>query len=124
LTPEMCCDLTGDFSSSQTASLVYSRQTSGTEQHFGLFPGFIRKTKVTTLLMKGISFLLRFLLLFCFFSQRNGASLVAQMVKNLPAIQDTRVQSLGQESPLEKETATPSRILAWRIPRTEDSGKL
>ena len=46
------------------------------------------------------------------------------MVKNLPAIQDTRVQSLGQESPLEKETATPSRILAWRIPRTEDSGKL
>ena len=44
------------------------------------------------------------------------ASLVAQMVKNLPAMQATCVRSLGQEDPLEKEMATFSSILAWRIP--------
>ena len=42
-----------------------------------------------------------------------GASLVAQTVKNLPVIQETRVQSLGQEDPLEKEMTTHSSILAW-----------
>ena len=52
------------------------------------------------------------------------ASLVAQMVKNLPAMQETQVQSLGQEDPLEKETATHSSILAWGIPRTEEGGGL
>ena len=45
-----------------------------------------------------------------------GASLVAQMVKNLPAMWETRVQSLGWDDPLEKGMATRSRILAWRIP--------
>ena len=49
---------------------------------------------------------------------------VAQMVKNPPAIQETRVQSLGQENPLEKGSATHSRILAWRIPWTEEPGGL
>ena len=44
------------------------------------------------------------------------SSLVAQMVKNLPALRETQVQFLGQEDPLEKETATHSSILAWRIP--------
>ena len=44
------------------------------------------------------------------------------MVKNLPAMQDTQVQFLGQEDPLEKEMATHSSILAWRIPRTEEPG--
>ena len=44
-----------------------------------------------------------------------GAFLVAQVVKHLPAMQETRVQSLGQEDPLEKEMATHSSILAWRI---------
>ena len=53
-----------------------------------------------------------------------GASLVAQMVKNLPAIQETWVWSLGQEDPLEKGIATHSSILAWRIPWTEESGGL
>ena len=48
------------------------------------------------------------------------ASLVAHMVKNLPIMQDAWVQSLGQEDPLEKEMATHSSILAWRIPRTEE----
>ena len=42
------------------------------------------------------------------------------MVKNLPAMQETQVQSLGQEDPLEKESATHSSILAWRIPWTEE----
>ena len=46
------------------------------------------------------------------------ATLVAQSVKNLPAMQETWVQSLGQEDPLEKEKAAHSSILAWRIPWT------
>ena len=53
-----------------------------------------------------------------------GTSLVAQMVKNLPAKQETQVRSLGQEDPLEKETATHSSILAWEIPWTEEPGRL
>ena len=52
------------------------------------------------------------------------ASLVAQMVKNLPAVQETRVQSLGGEDPLEKEMATHFSILAWEIPWTEEPGGL
>ena len=46
------------------------------------------------------------------------------MVKNLPAMKDTWVRSLGQEDPLEKEMATPSSLLAWRIPWTEKPGRL
>ena len=46
------------------------------------------------------------------------------MVKNLPAMQGTQVQSVGQEDPLEKETATHSSILAWKIPLTEKPGRL
>ena len=49
-----------------------------------------------------------------------GASLVAQLVKNLPVIQETWVQSLSREDPLEKEMATHSSILAWKIPWTEE----
>ena len=49
---------------------------------------------------------------------------VAQTVKNLPAVQDTQVQSLGQEDPLEKGMATHSSILGWRIPWTEEPGGL
>ena len=44
--------------------------------------------------------------------------------KNLPVMQEIRVQSLGQEDPLEKEMATHSSILAWRIPWTEECGRL
>ena len=50
------------------------------------------------------------------------ASLVAQKVKNLPAMWETWVQSLGQENPLEKAKATLSSVLAWRIPWTEEPG--
>ena len=52
------------------------------------------------------------------------ASLVAQRVKRLPAMLETRVQSLGQEDPLQKEMATHSSILAWKIPWTEEPGGL
>ena len=50
--------------------------------------------------------------------------MVAQMVKNLPAMQETMVQSQGQEDPLEKEVATHSSILAWEIPWTARLGML
>ena len=49
---------------------------------------------------------------------------MAQTVKNLPAMPETRVQSLGQENPLEKGMATHSSILAWKIPWTEEPGRL
>ena len=49
---------------------------------------------------------------------------MAQMVKYLPAMQETQVQSLGGEDPLEKEMATHFSILAWRIPWTEEPGRL
>ena len=58
----------------------------------------------------------------CHWPNNNWASLVAQTVKNLPAMQETWVQSLGQEDPLEKGMANPSSILAWRIPWTEEPG--
>ena len=49
---------------------------------------------------------------------------MTQIVRNLPAIQETWVQSLGWEDPPEKEMTTHSNILAWRIPRTEEPGVL
>ena len=52
------------------------------------------------------------------------ASLVAQRLKHLPAMWETWVQSLGWEDPLEKEMATHSSILAWRVPWTEELGGL
>ena len=55
---------------------------------------------------------------------REGASLEAQLVKNLTAMQETGVRSLGQEDPLEKEMASHSRVLAWRIPWTEEPSGL
>ena len=53
-----------------------------------------------------------------------GASLVAQTVKRLPTMRKTRVQSLGQEDSLEKEMATHSSTLAWKIPWMEECGRL
>ena len=53
-----------------------------------------------------------------------GSSLVGQMVKNLPAMLETQVRSLGWEDPLEKGTTTHSSILAWRIPWTEEPGRI
>ena len=56
--------------------------------------------------------------------QYSWASLVAQLVKNPPAMWDTWVQFLGWGDPLEKEMATQSNILAWEIPWTENPGRL
>ena len=55
---------------------------------------------------------------------KNLGSLVSQMVKSLPAMWETRVRSLGQEDPLEKEMATRSSILGWKILWTEEPGGL
>ena len=71
------------------------------------------------------------LFLGCFFTSSSGrceedsseASLVVQLVKNLPPMQETWVRFLGQENLLEKEMAAHSSILAWRIPWTEESGR-
>ena len=51
-------------------------------------------------------------------------SLLAQMVKHLPTMQETQVQSLGREDPLEKKMATNSSTIAWKIPWTEECGRL
>ena len=59
--------------------------------------------------------------LFFFFSP--GTFLMAQTVKNLPAVRETQVQSMGQEDPLEKGGATHSSILAWKIPWIEEPGR-
>ena len=66
---------------------------------------------------------LKIVLIFFFFLMF-GASLMVQLVKNLPVTQETGVQSLGREDPLEKEMATHSSSLAWRIPWTEELGRL
>ena len=52
------------------------------------------------------------------------ASLTTQLIKNLPAVQETQIQFLGQKDPLEEEMATHSSILAWRIPWAEEPGRL
>ena len=57
-------------------------------------------------------------------SRLHGASPVAQMVKNKPATQETRAWSLGWEDPLEKGMAIHTSILAWKIPWTEEPGRL
>ena len=62
-------------------------------------------------------------LLFIFITD-TGTSLMAQMVKNLPAMQETQVPSLGQEDPLEKGMAIHFLLLAWRIPWTEELARL
>ena len=86
-------------------SLINSSEAKGTRERF---PG---KAAL------GLGFDVRIGIYFC-------VSLVAQMVKNLPAMQETQGWSLGRESPLEKEMATHSSILVWRIPWTEVPGGL
>ena len=83
--------------------------------HLAILSHFFACFLVTSL--KNLSFLLTHFIL-------EWASLVAQLVKNLPARQKTWVQSLGWEDPLEKEMTTHSSILAWRIPWTEEPGGL
>ena len=68
--------------------------------------------------------LIKMFIIFVLPFQWVGASLVAQRLKRLPPMQETRVRSLGQEDPLEKEMVTHSSILAWRIPWMEKPGRL
>ena len=85
-----------------------------------------KKTLIHTNFLKKIPFFLDFGLeiLFMFFSSLGWASLVVQMVKNLPAKQETRVWSLCGEDALEKGMATSFSIPAWKIPWTEGIGAL
>ena len=64
------------------------------------------------------------MLRFAFLKEVSWVSLVAQTVKHLPAMQETRVQFLGQENHLEKEMAIHSSTLAWKIPWTEEPDRL
>ena len=81
------------------------------------------RTRTTWLLVQGLTST-RSQLCLLIIKQSLKESLVAQMVKNLPAMQETQVRSLGQEDPLEEEMATHSGIVAWRIPWTEESDGL
>ena len=69
-------------------------------------------------------FIESFYLIELFIIRQYQVSLVAQRVKHLPAMQETWVRSLGQEGPLEKEMATHSNTFAWKIPWTEEPGRL
>ena len=71
-----------------------------------------------------VLFFFFFLLFIWYWSIANCTFLVAQMVKNTRAMQETWVRSLGQKDPPEKGMATHSSILAWRIPWTEEPGRL
>ena len=62
--------------------------------------------------------------LVCFISKCEQVSLVAQMVKHLPAMRESRVLSLGRQDPLEKEMASHSSTFAWKIPWTEELSRL
>ena len=69
-------------------------------------------------------FPLLWVMCFCLPTSFSPTSLVAQLVKNLPAVQETQVRFLGREDALEKEMATHTSILAWEIPWTEKPGGL
>ena len=70
--------------------------------------------------LKSVGFVINLIILYNLL----WASLVAQRAKRLPAMRETQVQFLGQEDPLEKEMATHSSTLAWKIPWTEKPGRL
>ena len=74
--------------------------------------------------LTGPCLLAKFTFIFMDVHSLGSASLVAQSVKNLPTVQETGVWSLGWEDPLEKEMATHSSILAWKITWTEEPGGL
>ena len=79
---------------------------------------------LSNILVLGILFLLGYQATLVNLKSERNWSLVAQIVKNLPAMREIQVWSLGRKDPLEKGMATHSNILAWRIPRTEEPGRL
>ena len=96
-------------------SLHQSPQPKGFASGTSLIPYMTHNIKACDNMCSRLLFLL-----FIFW----GTSLVPQMVKRLPTMQETRVPSLGQEDPLENEMATHSSTLAWKIPWTEKCGRL
>ena len=94
---------------------IYTLETTGWDSEwFWIYNTFKFQVLIDICDMKKINFILL----------ERGTSLVAQKVKHLPTMRETRVQSLGWEDLLEKEMATHSSILAWKIPRTEEPGGL
>ena len=83
-----------------------------------------RRIYISAIMKKATSYINIYHICYWFLFIAFWASLVAQMVKRLPAMRETRVWSLGWEDLLEKEMATHSSILAWRIPWTEEPGRL
>ena len=104
-----------DFNSPTTDAGPWCRR------RFQILPGQIEKCPVTELCLIGSGNRSESFPCFCPLA---FYPLIAQPVKNLPAMQETWVQSLGREDRLEKEMATHSSILAWRIPWTEEPGGL
>ena len=86
--------------------------------------GYRNKTIKIILLSKGRRKFITIVIFKNVYVKKYRPSLVAQRLKRLPAIQETRVRSLGWEDPLEKEMATHSSILAWRIQWREEPGRL
>ena len=85
-------------------------------------PNFLTCTNLFSLQTPRLLLLLFICFVLCLLSV--GASMVAQRLKCVPTMTEIWVRSLGREDPLEKEMATHSSILAWRIPRTEEPGGL
>ena len=86
--------------------------------------GYRNKTIKIILLSKGRRKIITIVTFMNLYVKKYSASLVAQRLKHLPAMPETRVRSLGWEDPLEKEMAIHSSSLAWRIPWTEEPGRL
>ena len=103
-----------------TYSNILAWRIPWTEEPGGLYsPWGHKESDMTEWLAISIIIHMLFILLYLF-----RTSLVAQMIKNLPAMRETQVRSLGWEDPLEDGMATHSSILAWRIPWTEETGGL
>ena len=98
-------------------------QFSSSKKPFYLYSLAQPLISYTVVMTNKLSYLIIFLFFMCL-PNYEGASLVAQLVKSLPAVQETWVRFLGQEDLLEKEMATHSSIIAWRIPWTEEPGGL
>ena len=94
-------------------------QFSSSKKPFYLYSLAQPLISYTVVMTNKLSYLIIFLFFMCL-PNYEGASLVAQLVKSLPAVQETWVWFLGQEDLLEKEMATHSSIIAWRIPWTEE----
>ena len=99
-------------------------QSHGQRSLVGYSPWSHKELDMTERLTYIYIYVMLFSKVFKFFFYWNIVDLVSQMVKSLPAMQETQIWSLGQKDPLEKRTATHSRIIAWEIPWTKESDDL